>query len=55
MNFPFHQSIAVVDMSDTAHAPAVLRAACERFGFFYLANHGVPQTLVDEVRMSLCD
>lgn len=36
-------------MSDTAHAPAVLRAACERYGFFYLANHGVPQTLIDEV------
>lgn len=37
-------------MSDAAGAPAVLKAACERFGFFYLANHGVPQALVDEVR-----
>lgn len=38
-------------MLDTAHAPAVLRAACERYGFFYLANHGVPQPLIDEVRV----
>ena len=42
---------AVVDMRDTARAPAVLRAACERYGFFYLANHGVPQALIDEVRV----
>lgn len=48
--FPNRTKHAVVDMADAAHAPAVLRAACERYGFFYLANHGVPQALIDEVR-----
>jgi len=37
-------------MADAARAPAVLKAACERYGFFYLANHGVPLPLVEEVR-----
>jgi hypothetical protein len=32
-----------------ANAPAVLKEACEQYGFFYLASHGVPQPLVDEV------
>ncbi len=42
--------LSVVDMADAARAPAVLKGACERYGFFYLANHGVPLPLVDEVR-----
>lgn len=31
-------------------APQVLQEACSKYGFFYLANHGIDQTLVDQVR-----
>jgi isopenicillin N synthase-like dioxygenase len=29
-------------------AAATLRAACEKVGFYFLVDHGIPQTLIDE-------
>jgi isopenicillin N synthase-like dioxygenase len=40
------KSIPVVDLS-SADAPREMQKACLETGFFYVANHGVPQALVD--------
>ena len=40
------RSIPVVDLQG-GDAPAEIHKACRQTGFFYLANHGVPQSLID--------
>ena len=41
-------SLPIVDLSSPT-APATLYAACKTQGFFYLTNHGVPASLVQEM------
>src|ERR1043165_1234406 len=40
------KSIPIIDLSD-ADAPRAMQKACLETGFFYVANHGVPQALVE--------
>ena len=49
MNGLDHASLPVVDLSDEKNALHVLRNACEKFGFFYLTNHGIKESLIEEV------
>ncbi len=42
-------ALPIVDFANTEEAPQVLYKACKEFGFFYLVNHGVPQSLIDEM------
>jgi isopenicillin N synthase-like dioxygenase len=50
-------SIPIIDIADLAHADlarrtavaAQIRGACERVGFFYVRNHGLPRSLEDAV------
>lgn len=37
------------DQLAKARLGAELRAACEHSGFFYVAGHGVPESLIDQV------
>ena len=43
----FH-AVPVIDLSlDAAAATALVRSALQDYGFFYVKNHGVPQSLID--------
>ncbi|GLC72573.1 hypothetical protein PLESTF_001266100 [Pleodorina starrii] len=43
------KAVPVIDMGlPEEQAAAQVRAACTSSGFFYVSNHGVPQSLVDE-------
>jgi isopenicillin N synthase-like dioxygenase len=39
----------VIDMQ-SEDAPEALKEACTKYGFFYLANHGIDQALIDQVQ-----
>lgn len=42
-------------VDERAAVATELRAACERFGFFYLANHGIPDETIEAARRAQRD
>lgn len=49
-------NIPIIDLApfgnpaaDTKETARMIREACKHFGFFYVKNHGVPQTLIESI------
>jgi isopenicillin N synthase-like dioxygenase len=47
------QRIPLIDLTHSAGVAGEIEKACRDIGFMYVANHGIPSRLIDEVRMSV--
>ena len=47
------QDLPLIDLSQTASLAGEVEAACRDIGFMYVANHGIAETLMNDVRASI--
>jgi len=49
------QSIPLIDLGNTTGVTGEIEKACREIGFMYVAGHGIPSRLIDDVRTSIAE